>query len=214
MRRSRKRRGGVRITGFPPKNGGDGKLVSQRSRKSPPSGIGVRISSPPPTDSLASFVTMPGMGHTPESRKRAYDKMKRLRAAWLTENGPCKRCGSSYRLQVDHVNPATKIHHAVWTWREDRRLLELAKCQVLCGPCHWEKHAPKGMVSRQRKIGPVGTAWCVSHQRFLTVGLFSKDRVRWNGVQSQCVECRSKARSPGRMSARVAKTVKAQACKA
>lgn len=67
------------------------------------------------------------------------------RDAWLAENGPCARCGSSDRLEVDHVDPATKdpllVPHSnnLWAWSEIRRAIELAKCQPLCATCHREK---------------------------------------------------------------------------
>lgn len=65
--------------------------------------------------------------------------MKNRRDSWLSENGPCKNCGSEDNLEVDHINPIEKIDHKVWSWSEIRRREELAKCQVLCKKCHKEK---------------------------------------------------------------------------
>lgn len=65
--------------------------------------------------------------------------LKDRRNAWLKENGPCKHCGSWENLEVDHIDPAQKVTHRVWSWREERRLVELAKCQVLCHDCHEKK---------------------------------------------------------------------------
>ncbi len=61
------------------------------------------------------------------------------RGRWLWKNGPCQRCGSWTDLEVDHIDPATKVSHAVWSWSKPRRMRELAKCQVLCRTCHQEK---------------------------------------------------------------------------
>lgn len=61
------------------------------------------------------------------------------RRAWLAANGPCRQCGSTHRLEVDHIDPATKVSHAVWSWSAVRREAELAKCQVLCHRCHKAK---------------------------------------------------------------------------
>src|SRR2546429_2497809 len=61
------------------------------------------------------------------------------RLEWLAANGPCVKCGSWNDLEVDHVDPAKKVSHRVWSWAEPRRLAELAKCQVLCHDCHGEK---------------------------------------------------------------------------
>lgn len=66
-------------------------------------------------------------------------RMQRLRIAWLKDNGPCKKCGSSENLEVDHIDRTTKISHRVWSWSEQRRVAELAKCQVLCRACHINK---------------------------------------------------------------------------
>lgn len=51
----------------------------------------------------------------------------------------CARCGSTDRLELDHINPETKISHAIWSWSATRRAAELAKCQPLCYHCHKAK---------------------------------------------------------------------------
>lgn len=79
------------------------------------------------------------MAHTIETRATAYAKVKARRKEWLDINGPCVQCGSQVELQVDHINPSTKVSHKVWSWSEERRLEELAKCQVLCRKCHEAK---------------------------------------------------------------------------
>lgn len=79
------------------------------------------------------------MGHTPATRLREKLLRQARRDTWLKENGPCKRCGSIEELQVDHIDPFLKVDHKVWSWSETRRMSELAKCQVLCKPCHIQK---------------------------------------------------------------------------
>lgn len=72
------------------------------------------------------------------------------RERWLRENGPCQHCGSWENLEVDHIDPATKDAHtsSIWSWPDPaRRASELAKCQVLCAPCHQRK------TSRQSRCG-------------------------------------------------------------
>lgn len=66
------------------------------------------------------------------------------RADWLTEHGPCYRCGTWERLEVDHIDRTQKVHHAVWSWSQKRRDAELAKCQVLCHDCHRAKTLSSG----------------------------------------------------------------------
>lgn len=51
-----------------------------------------------------------------------------------------------------------------------------------------------------RKIGPEGTAWCSLHVAFISIDKFEKNASRWNGLQSQCVDCRK--RLPSRISKR------------
>jgi 5-methylcytosine-specific restriction endonuclease McrA len=53
----------------------------------------------------------------------------------------CVDCGSTDQLEIDHVDPAEKIDHRLWSWAEGRRLAELAKCVVRCRDCHISKHA-------------------------------------------------------------------------
>jgi hypothetical protein len=62
----------------------------------------------------------------------------RRRRDWLSQNGPCQ-CGSDDRLEVDHVDPTKKVSHRIWFWSDERRKMELEKCQVLCYDCHLEK---------------------------------------------------------------------------
>lgn len=73
--------------------------------------------------------------------KREYDRqwMRARREVWFEVNGPCVKCGSWERLELDHKDPSTKVASAIWSWTEVKRLEELAKCQVLCEACHMEK---------------------------------------------------------------------------
>ena len=95
--------------------------------------------------------------HTPESRARAYTKIKRLRQEWLIANGPCT-CGSWESLEVHHVDPATKVSHRIWSWSKEKREEELKKCMVLCHDCHLEETTARrrcghGHVATYKKRG-------------------------------------------------------------
>ena len=136
-----------------------------------------------------------------ESRKSWYRSVvKKRRADWLKANGPCVQCGSLNDLEVDHIDPATKIHHGVWSWREDRRIAELAKCQVLCSKCHLKKtiayRKEINPSAKRRKVGEPGTAWCGRCKSFLPIDRFTKNKSNWNGCDSHCRDCRSKRRPP------------------
>lgn len=77
-----------------------------------------------------------------EEARREYHKLwRRARRAAYFADKACVRCGSTENLQLDHIDRATKISHNIWSWSEVRREAEIAKCQVLCDPCHQEKTA-------------------------------------------------------------------------
>lgn len=67
------------------------------------------------------------------------------REKWIEDNGPCLHCGTWDDLTVDHIDPSSKDPKLkgnaglLWSWREDKRKTELAKCQVLCKSCHDRK---------------------------------------------------------------------------
>lgn len=61
------------------------------------------------------------------------------RADWFAGKS-CLRCGTD--LQLDHIDSEQKVDHRIWSWSAERREVELAKCQVLCEPCHkWKTEA-------------------------------------------------------------------------
>lgn len=81
------------------------------------------------------------MGYKDPAEQRAYLRawMAARRAEWFAGR-VCAKCGSAERLELDHVDPAQKVNHRVWSWAKDRREAELAKCQALCFRCHSEKN--------------------------------------------------------------------------
>lgn len=122
------------------------------------------------------------MGHTAITRARAYQKIKDRRNAWFKENGPCKRCGSWEGLELDHVDPKEKEHHAVWSWSDKRREAELLKCQALCNKCHklksawYVKETRTGTVNQKiRKISDEGVLAAIKmRQDGMTVRAIAK----------------------------------------
>lgn len=74
--------------------------------------------------------------------KRAYqlEWITKRRLNWLAENGPCKFCGSVVELEVHHNDPTQKLMNPSLLWSlaptNPKRILELAKCIVLCEKCH------------------------------------------------------------------------------
>ena len=58
--------------------------------------------------------------------------------------GECVICGTKEYLEIDHIVPATKHPllrkgQVLSLWLKERREKELAKCQLLCKPCHIKK---------------------------------------------------------------------------
>lgn len=84
----------------------------------------------------------PHVSYKDKDAQRAYQRnwMAARRASWIQENGPCALCDSWEQLEVDHVDPATKVMQpsALWSLAPDnpKRIQELLKCRVLCHDCH------------------------------------------------------------------------------
>lgn len=55
--------------------------------------------------------------------------------------GKCAHCGTTENLEFDHIDRDTKSFpiSKMWSVAEPRFLAELAKCQILCTPCHKAK---------------------------------------------------------------------------
>jgi hypothetical protein len=87
-----------------------------------------------------------------EQREYVRQWMAKRRAAFFAGKS-CVDCGSTEQLEIDHVDPTQKVAHRIWSWRKDRRELELAKCVVRCRSCHriktnrdngWNRHGLNG----------------------------------------------------------------------
>ena len=68
----------------------------------------------------------------------------------------CLWCGSRERLELHHADPNKKVHHAIWSWGDSRRLNEIAKCVVICRVCHERAHAEARRVEAELRH-PCGT---------------------------------------------------------
>ena len=65
---------------------------------------------------------------SPEERREIYLKrkdymkeyqrnwLKDRRTEWIEENGPCKQCGGSENLEIDHIDPNKKSCNVSTLW--------------------------------------------------------------------------------------------------
>ena len=77
----------------------------------------------------------------PDDQRTWQRKAVARRRAEFFSDKSCVTCGSTHELELDHIDPATKIAHSIWSWARDRMNSEIAKCQVLCKVCHKAKTA-------------------------------------------------------------------------
>lgn len=68
-------------------------------------------------------------------------RMVRIAAATEFLGGSCVDCGSTERLEFDHIDPLTKEFPiaSAGTVSEDRFWAEVRKCVLRCRPCHQQK---------------------------------------------------------------------------
>ena len=80
------------------------------------------------------------MPYKDKNKQREYQRIRvsQTRASWFQDKR-CIQCDSQNNLELDHINPKTKISHRIWSWSSSRRLQEIVKCQVLCKKCHRQK---------------------------------------------------------------------------
>lgn len=91
------------------------------------------------------------MAYKDRDKQRTFqvDWRNTRRDAFITsKGGVCARCGSSDRLEVDHIDRSLKTMSPtrLWSRCEEIRNKELVNCQVLCNSCHKEKTAAERYV--------------------------------------------------------------------
>lgn len=89
-------------------------------------------------------------------RKARYPKIKSTMIRML--GGKCALCGSTKRLEFDHIGPKSKTFDPlkVWSFSEEMREKELLKCQLLCKQCHlWKTLTERGKKTAKNTHGTV-----------------------------------------------------------
>lgn len=89
------------------------------------------------THTFQTIFTMP-MRTADEQREYQRQWMATRRQQWIEANGPCANCRSTQNLEIDHIDPTTKVIAVsrLWSYSRVKREAELRKCQVLCEQCH------------------------------------------------------------------------------
>jgi DNA-binding XRE family transcriptional regulator len=80
-----------------------------------------------------------------EKRKYQREWLAKRRQVGLDYlGGRCASCGTTDKLELDHIDPSTKVDHKIWSWKWERQIVELDKCQLLCETCHTTKTLVNG----------------------------------------------------------------------
>lgn len=93
---------------------------------------------------------------TKEEQREYQRKWMARRRSDYFDGKACAWCESTEPLELHHRDTSKKEHHAIWSWSEARRLAEIAKCIVLCRPCHQRAHAEARRVEAELRH-PCGT---------------------------------------------------------
>ena len=68
------------------------------------------------------------MAYKDKNKQREYLKnwIRERRAQFFVDKS-CIKCCSTERLELDHINPETKVAHSIWSWKQEKRDNELAR---------------------------------------------------------------------------------------
>lgn len=77
------------------------------------------------------------MAYQDKEKQRAYQRewLAKRRLEYFTGK-VCIDCGTDQKLELDHIDPKTKVSHNIWSWTKVRRDEELKKCVPRCEECH------------------------------------------------------------------------------
>jgi len=96
----------------------------------------------------------------------------------------CFKCSEKIEaadeLSIEHKQPWEGVSVELF-WSLDNIAFSHLKCN--------RNHRRAGGGAKRRKVGPEGTAWCRGCKAFHPVTEFSRNRTRWNGLQSWCNKC-------------------------
>lgn len=123
------------------------------------------------------------MSYKDPVKQREYQRLwvKDRRAAFFAGK-TCAHCGSTDRLELDHIDPAEKTSHRIWSWSWKRILDEASKCQILCSDCHRRKTYEERPVKAEHGGSGMYRRGC----RCVLCVEWNRDRVRrWRARHAQ-----------------------------
>ena len=83
----------------------------------------------------------------PEAQREYQRAWMAKRRREFLEGKSCAFCGSSDDLELHHFDPGAKTSHRLWSWSEEKRKAEIAKCMIVCRGCHTRHHAEQRMLA-------------------------------------------------------------------
>ena len=92
----------------------------------------------------------------PDAQRAYQRRWVHIRRASFFAGKACEWCESTEELELHHRDTNKKESHKIWSWGEARRLVEIAKCIVLCATCHRRAHAEARRVEAELR-NPHGT---------------------------------------------------------
>lgn len=113
-------------------------------------------------------------------KKYVLDRYHRRRTLAIEHlGGKCVCCGATTELELDHIEHHLKSFaiSKLWSVSEERFLLELNKCQLLCASCHKLKTSAEGSLLDYSK-----NITCICGKTFDTIKTYAGHR-RWCDVK-------------------------------
>lgn len=83
--------------------------------------------------------------------RRRYRQRREM--AFYVLGDSCWECGSTSKLEIDHIDSNSRLVRTWWNLAWDKFLIELTKCQVLCQDCHIDKTEQDMRIRSRKQLG-------------------------------------------------------------
>lgn len=105
----------------------------------------------------------------------------------------CFRCGK----KIESIEDLSIEHIEAWLNSDSPRekfydLNNIAFSHLRCNSSCANRDHVRNPILSTRIVDKEDTAWCSGCQRELDKKQFHKNKYRWSGLQSRCIECRSR----------------------